>query len=82
MTIKRVVLAVVLSLACVVVAHASDFADGWKCGLESCWKQFKGQYSYAPYPPFAPFPPLGQDDYRDGFAAGVVAGSEAAEEQD
>ena len=77
---KRALAIFAFSLACAVVASADDFSDGWKCGWEAGWKQVKGRYSYAPYPPFAPFPPLGQNDYRDGFAAGVLAGAAAAEE--
>jgi hypothetical protein len=77
---KAFPLVVSMSFACAVMVHAGDFGDGWKAGYEAGWKQIKGRYSYV-FPPFAPFPPLGCDSYRDGFAAGVLAGAEAAEEQ-
>jgi hypothetical protein len=78
-TIKNrfALLAITLSLACSCLAHAGDFSDGWKCGWKEGWRQVKGPYSLAP---LAPLPPLGQDDYQDGFAAGVLAAARAAEE--
>jgi hypothetical protein len=78
MKIRFVLLVILLVLTCSCLATAWDFDDGGKCGWEAGWKQVKGQYSYPPFAPFPPFPQFGQDDYRDGFAAGVLAGAAAA----
>jgi hypothetical protein len=78
---RRIFTTIALSLACAVIAHAGDFASGWRCGWVEGYKQIKGRYSLVPFTPFPPFPPLGCDDYPTGFAAGVLAGAEAAEEQ-
>ena len=78
--LKSALLVLSLNMACGVLAHADDFSDGWRCGWEAGWKQIKGHYSFAPYAPYAPYPPLGCDNYSDGYAAGVLAGAEAAEQ--
>jgi hypothetical protein len=77
---KSALLAVVLSLACAVAALASDFSEGWTQGFAAGWKQVRGPASLAPLPPLPPLPPLGENDYKDGFAAGTLAGAEAAQE--
>ncbi len=55
-----------------------DYNRAWQQGWEAGWKQVRG--GFAPYPPYPPYPQFGQDDCRSGFAAGVLAGAEAAEE--
>jgi hypothetical protein len=78
---KSTFLVLSLAMACAVLAHAGDFSDGWRQGFCEGCKQVKGAYSLAPLPPLPPLPPLGENDYQGGFAAGVLAGAEAAEEQ-
>jgi hypothetical protein len=80
MKIRFTLLAIALALTCSCLAQAGDFNDGWKIGWVEGWKQVRGSYFLAPLSPLPPLPPLGQDDYRDGFAAGVLAGAAAAEE--
>lgn len=74
---KRALLAILLSLTLASWAQAGDYLDGWKCGWKAGWQQVNGQYSYAPYAPYPPYPPFGGDDYRTGFAAGVLTGCKA-----
>jgi hypothetical protein len=76
---KRIIITLLLS--CVVfTAQAGDsYSQGWKQGWDAGWKQIHGEYSYPPFAPFPPFPRYGQDDYKSGFAAGVLAAARAAE---
>jgi hypothetical protein len=74
---KTIFLIILLNFT-VMAAHAGDYSDGWKIGWEQGWKKIRGPYSLAPLAPLSPLPAIGLDDFNAGFAAGVIAGAEAA----
>jgi hypothetical protein len=78
---RKFFLAFTLSLAFASLAHAGDFAEGWRRGYIEGWKHVRGSYSFEPFVPFTPFPPLGCNSYTDGFTAGVIQGAREAENQ-
>jgi hypothetical protein len=71
----RLQLFALMALLCSAV-HAS-YSESWQCGWKEGWRIERGDY-FVPFPPFAPFPSLGHDSDQEGFAEGVLAGSEAA----
>jgi len=72
-------LIVLIMLFC-ATARGSDYNEAWRAGWKEGWRIESGDYfpPFPPFPPFAPFPSLGHSSYQDGFAEGVLAGSEAA----
>ena len=77
---KHALLAILLVLTCACFTQAGgDYNEGWAQGWKAGWKQIEGPYAFPPFSPFPPFPPSGQCGYQDGFAAGVLAGAQAAQ---
>ena len=60
--------------------NSMSFCRGWEQGWCYGWQAVKGDFYICPLAPLCPMPPLNctYDDYRCGFALGVVAGERAA----
>jgi hypothetical protein len=69
------VLAIALT-SFVAPERPSAFCRGWEEGHCYGFRTVKGDFSVCPIPPLCPFYPLNcqQDDYRCGFAMGVLQG--------
>ena len=61
-----------------VVADAQAYQAGFRAGWAAGWKKVKGTHSIPPVPPIPPIPAAGRQNYESGFADGVIAGMNRA----